>query len=36
MYDEPQYFTLKIGVCFCRCDVRVNDIPLFTDRKSVV
>lgn len=30
MYDEPQYFTLKIGVCFCRCDVRVNDIPLFT------
>lgn len=34
MYDEPQYFTLKIGVCFCRCEVRVNDIPVLVEDVS--
>ncbi len=29
MNDEPQYFTLLIGVCFCRPEIRVNDIPVF-------
>lgn len=34
MHDEPQYFTLNIGVCFCRPDIRVNDIPLLTEDVS--
>lgn len=34
MYDEPQYFTLKIGACFCRCDIRVNDIPVLVEDLS--
>lgn len=34
MYDEPQYFTLKIGACFCRCDIRVNDIPVLVEDVS--
>lgn len=32
--QEPQYFTLQVGVAFCRCDVRVNDIPILTDDLS--
>ena len=34
MTDDPQYFILKVGVCFCRCDIRVNDIPLLTQDVS--
>src|SRR4051812_22644050 len=34
MTDDPQYFILKVGVCFCRCDIRVNDIPLLTEDLS--
>lgn len=34
MTDDPQYFILKVGVCFCRCDIRVNDVPLLTQDLS--
>lgn len=32
--EAPPYFTLQVGVGFCRCDIRVNDIPLMVDDLS--
>lgn len=32
--EVPPYFTLQVGAGFCRCDLRVNDIPLMTDDLS--
>lgn len=32
--EPPPYFTLQVGVGFCRCDIRVNDVPVLVDDLS--
>jgi hypothetical protein len=34
MQELPPFYTLQIGVCFCRCDIRINDIPLLVEDAS--